>query len=47
VLATREIFLQPAESLEQFEARMHALEHVLLVDTLKALIFSSPGHSTP
>ena len=37
-LATREIFFQQGESLEQFEARVHETEHQLLVETLKSEI---------
>lgn len=38
VLASQEIFFQPGEMLEQFEARVHAVEHKLLVNTLRAVI---------
>lgn len=38
VLSTQEIFFQADESLEQFEARLHAAEHRLLVDTLKMIL---------
>ncbi|HBG74985.1 MAG: phosphoribosylglycinamide formyltransferase [Chloroflexi bacterium GWB2_49_20] len=38
VLATQEIFFQAEESLEQFEARLHAAEHRLLVDALKMVL---------
>lgn len=38
VLATQEIFFQEGESLEKFEARVHAVEHDLLVATIKAQI---------
>jgi len=37
VLATQEIFFQQGESLEQFEARVHAVEHELLIATLKII----------
>jgi phosphoribosylglycinamide formyltransferase 1 len=37
-LATQEILFQPGESLEQFEARVHTVEHKLLVETLKSQI---------
>jgi phosphoribosylglycinamide formyltransferase-1 len=37
ILATQEIFFQEGESLEQFEARVHAVEHTLLVDVLKKI----------
>ncbi len=35
VLASEEIPFQPGETLEQFEARVHAVEHRLLVGTLR------------
>jgi len=38
LLTSQEIFFQPGESLEQFEARVHAVEHRLLVETLKSVI---------
>jgi phosphoribosylglycinamide formyltransferase-1 len=38
VLATEEIFFQPGETLEQFEARVHGVEHSLLVETLKGVV---------
>ncbi|MEJ5226231.1 MAG: phosphoribosylglycinamide formyltransferase [Anaerolineales bacterium] len=38
VLATQEIFFTPGESLENFETRVHQVEHYLLVETLKALV---------
>lgn len=38
VLAAEPILFQPGESLEQFEARVHALEHRLLVQTLKTIL---------
>lgn len=38
VLATQEIFFLAGESLEDFEARVHEVEHQLLVQTLKNLI---------
>lgn len=37
VLATQEIFFQPGESLEDFETRVHEVEHQLLVQTLKSI----------
>jgi phosphoribosylglycinamide formyltransferase-1 len=37
-LATQEIFFQPGETLELFEARVHVIEHQLLVETLKSEI---------
>ncbi len=38
VLAQEEIFFEPGETLEQFEVRVHAVEHRLLVATLKEVI---------
>ena len=38
VLASREIFFQPGEPLEQFEVRVHAVEHALLLETLKNVV---------
>src|SRR6266540_1715692 len=38
VLSQQEIYIQPDESLEQFEARVHEVEHKLLVDTLKNIL---------
>jgi len=38
VLATQEILFQPGESLDDFEARVHVVEHQLLVATLKSQI---------
>jgi formyltetrahydrofolate-dependent phosphoribosylglycinamide formyltransferase len=38
VLATQKIFFQPGESLEQFEARVHGVEHQVLVEALKSEI---------
>jgi formyltetrahydrofolate-dependent phosphoribosylglycinamide formyltransferase len=38
VLAVEEIFFQPGESLEAFDARVHEVEHRLLVETLKRLL---------
>jgi phosphoribosylglycinamide formyltransferase-1 len=38
VLHQQEIYFQPEESLEQFEARVHDVEHKLLVDTLKNIL---------
>lgn len=35
VLGQQEVYFQPKESLEQFEARVHAIEHKLFVNTLK------------
>jgi phosphoribosylglycinamide formyltransferase 1 len=41
VLATQEILFQPGEPLEQFEARVHAVEHLLLVEALKNVVRGS------
>jgi formyltetrahydrofolate-dependent phosphoribosylglycinamide formyltransferase len=38
VLATQEVLFHAGETLEQFEARVHAVEHRLLVDTLLNLL---------
>ena len=38
VLGQQEIHLRPDESLERFEARVHDVEHKLLVDTLKNIL---------
>jgi phosphoribosylglycinamide formyltransferase-1 len=38
ILATQEIFFQEGESLEQFESRVHAVEHRLLVETIKKVV---------
>lgn len=38
VLAQQEIYFEPTESLEQFEARVHDIEHKLLVNTLKNIL---------
>jgi formyltetrahydrofolate-dependent phosphoribosylglycinamide formyltransferase len=38
VLAIQEVLFQPGQSLAQFEARMHATEHRLLVNTLARVI---------
>ena len=35
VLGTREIHFIPGETLEQFEARVHTIEHAILVEVLK------------
>lgn len=37
-LATQEIFFQPGETLEAFEQRVHSVEHLLLVETLKKVV---------
>ena len=38
VLGQQEIYFQPDESLEQFETRVHEVEHKLLVNTLKNVL---------
>lgn len=38
VLGTQEIFFQPGETLEAFEQRVHSVEHILLVETLKSVL---------
>ena len=38
VLSQQEIYFQPGEALEQFEARVHEAEHKLLVNTLKNVL---------
>ena len=38
VLGQQEIYFQPDEALEQFEARVHEAEHKLLVNTLKNVL---------
>ena len=38
VLGQQEIYFQPDESLEQFEARVHEVEHELLVSTLRNIL---------
>lgn len=38
VLGQQEIYFQPDETLEQFEARVHEVEHELLVNTLKKIL---------
>ncbi|GAB4485616.1 MAG: phosphoribosylglycinamide formyltransferase [Anaerolineales bacterium] len=38
LLASREIPFQPGETLEEFEARVHAVEHRLLVETLARVV---------
>lgn len=38
VLAQQEIYFQPDETLERFEARVHEVEHKLLVSTLKNIL---------
>jgi phosphoribosylglycinamide formyltransferase-1 len=48
VLAVEEIFFQTGESLEAFEARVHAVEHRLLVATLRRLMTGPfPAASLP
>jgi phosphoribosylglycinamide formyltransferase-1 len=41
VLGEQEIYFQPNESLEEFEARVHEVEHKLLVSTLKTILEES------
>jgi phosphoribosylglycinamide formyltransferase 1 len=43
VLATETVALVAGESLEEFEIRMHAVEHRLLVDTLAAVTARTPA----
>jgi len=38
ILMSREIFFRQGETLDQFEARIHDLEHILLVEALQKLI---------
>ena len=38
VLGQHEIYFEPNESIEQFEARVHEIEHKLLVNTLKKIL---------
>jgi formyltetrahydrofolate-dependent phosphoribosylglycinamide formyltransferase len=38
VLGLQEIYFVPKESLERFEARVHEIEHRLLVNTLKKIL---------
>lgn len=38
VLATQKILFQPGETLEQFEHRVHAVEHQLLLETIKNIL---------
>ena len=38
ILGQQEIYFQPDESLEQFEARVHEVEHKMLVSTLKNVL---------
>jgi phosphoribosylglycinamide formyltransferase-1 len=38
VLGQQEIHFRPGESLEQFEARVHEVEHKVLVSTLKTIL---------
>jgi folate-dependent phosphoribosylglycinamide formyltransferase PurN len=38
VLGQQKIHFMPDESLEQFEARVHEVEHKLVVDTLKKIL---------
>jgi formyltetrahydrofolate-dependent phosphoribosylglycinamide formyltransferase len=46
VLATMSVSIDPDDTLESFEARMHRTEHQLLVDTLRALC-ADPSAATP
>jgi phosphoribosylglycinamide formyltransferase-1 len=41
VLGQQEIYFLPGESLAQFEARVHEIEHALLVKTLKNIVEES------
>jgi phosphoribosylglycinamide formyltransferase-1 len=41
VLGQQEIYFRLGESLEQFEARVHELEHTLLISTLKNVLVES------
>jgi folate-dependent phosphoribosylglycinamide formyltransferase PurN len=41
VLGKQEIYFQRNETLEQFEARVHEVEHKLLVKTLKSILETS------
>lgn len=41
VLASEEIFFQRGETLADFEARVHALEHRLLVETLRQVLLAA------
>ena len=47
VLDQQEIHFQPDESLERFEARVHEVEHKLLVNTLKKVKGVLNAHSYP
>lgn len=38
VLGKQDVFFESNESLEQFEARLHEVEHKLLVNTLKSIL---------
>jgi phosphoribosylglycinamide formyltransferase 1 len=38
LLGQQEIYFQPGESLQRFEARVHDVEHKLLVNTLKTIL---------
>lgn len=46
VLATAEVPLDPGESLDAPSARVHAVEHRLLVDTLAVLVAGGERHDT-
>ena len=41
VLRQQEIYFRLGESFEQFEARVHELEHILLISTLKSVLAPS------
>jgi phosphoribosylglycinamide formyltransferase 1 len=45
VLATRAVPIDPSESLADLEARVHGVEHDLLVDTLSVLV--DPARHAP
>jgi len=42
VIATDEVPILPDDTLERFEARVHAVEHRLLVDTIRSLCLQPP-----
>jgi folate-dependent phosphoribosylglycinamide formyltransferase PurN len=44
VLAQEVVPIEPQDTLEALEARVHAVEHRLLVDTLKKLTTETPRH---
>ncbi len=43
VLATQTLFFRPGEPFEQFESRIHAAEHQLLLETLRSQIIINQG----